>query len=64
MRPFVSKYSPNPWSINASHPKKAGKSGDSNLTLHTFREYLRLSGILSVNSLRIYRQIQAERSSS
>jgi len=34
------KYSPNPWSINASHPKKAGKSGDSNLMLHGFREYL------------------------
>jgi hypothetical protein len=37
------KYSPNPWSINASHPKKAGKSGDSNLMLHGFREYLRLT---------------------
>ena len=34
------KYSPNPWNINASHPKKAGKSGDSNLMFHGFGEYL------------------------
>ena len=38
-RPIPSKYSPNLWTINSSHPKKAGKIGDSNLMLHTFGKY-------------------------
>lgn len=40
----VCKYSPNLWSTNASHPEKPWKSGDSNLTLHPFGEYLLSSG--------------------
>ena len=34
------KYSPKVWDCNASHPKKFGKSGDSNLILHPFGEYI------------------------
>ena len=39
-RPFADHgtYSPKGWDINASHPIKAGKSGDSNLKLHPFGE--------------------------
>jgi len=51
---MVCKYSPNPWSINASHPKKAGKSGDSNLMLHGFGEYLPWSPHKSLSLLGLH----------